>query len=148
MSCNTLLMLTVIPPNQGMETRRESSGAIYSLVMKERRDENTTYTDLSSVLRLNNPSQAENKQQNDSLGAIDPVIDHLMGSKAFKFVIWGSMGGVLALGLAVMVVLTFFARHDKLEILRGIILTAGIPAFVGYVPVITAAAMLCSRRLR
>ena len=148
MSCNTLLMLTVIPPNQGMETRRESSGAIYSLVMKERRDENTTYTDLSSVLRLNNPSQAENKQQNDSLGSIDPVIDHLMGSKAFKFVIWGSMGGVLALGLAVVVVVTFFGRDDGLEILRWRLLMVGIPAFVGYVPVMTAIAMLCSRRLR
>jgi hypothetical protein len=93
MSCNTLLMLTVIPPNQGMETRRESSGAIYSLVMKERRDENTTYTDLSSVLRLNNPSQAENKQQNDSLGAIDPVIDHLMGSKSVQICDMGVYGG-------------------------------------------------------
>jgi hypothetical protein len=53
-SPETLSVLTLILPHPGIETNRERRGAIYSLVMKERHDANATYTDLSTVLRVNN----------------------------------------------------------------------------------------------
>lgn len=118
--------------------------------MKGRRDANTTYTDLSTVLRRNNPSQAEKKRQNDSFGSVDPVVDHLMGSKALMIVIWGSVASVLSLGLAVMAMAALFGRSQNLKPggVRATIIMLGVPAVLAYVPVATAIAMLCSRRLR
>jgi hypothetical protein len=138
----------LVLPDQGIETHRERSGAIYSLVMKEHRNRNTTYTDLSTVLRLNNPSQAENKRQNDSLDLVDPVIDHLMRSRALRSLIWGFIVGVLSLGLGIMVVVSFSGFKQEPGPVRVTILMIGVPCLLGYVPMFTAVAMLCSRRLR
>jgi hypothetical protein len=70
---------------------------------KESRNVNATYTDLSTVLRLNGPSQAEKKRQSDALGSDDPVIEHLMRSKALKAVFLGLIAAVLGWGIAIIV---------------------------------------------
>jgi hypothetical protein len=62
---------------------------------KESCDADATYADLSTVLRHNDPSEAEKKRQSDTLGSTDPVVDHLMRSKALKAVFWGFIAAVL-----------------------------------------------------
>jgi hypothetical protein len=138
---NTLFVLTLIPPNSGIETHRISSGAIYSLMMRQRRDGKTTYTDLSTVLRLNDPSEAKHKIQNDTYGSTDPVIEHLMSSKAFKAVVWTFIVAVLVLGGGIMAVGADVGIQYRAVYLAG-------PAIVGSVLISTAIAMMCSRRLR
>lgn len=119
------------------------------MLAKEARAPNVTYADsrLSTVLRLNDPSQAENKLQNDSFDSIDPVIDHLMGSRAVKCVIWSLIVIVLLVGLAVVVVSSLWMLPE-FGLARAGVMIICIPFLLGYVPAATAIAMLCSRRLR
>jgi hypothetical protein len=114
----------------------------------EARTPDTAYTDcrLSTVLRLNNPSQAEDKLRNDSIDSVDPVINHLMGSRAVKCVIWSLVVIVLLMGVAAVVVLALWEYADGLA--RASVMSIGIPILLGFVPAATAVAMLCSRRLR
>jgi hypothetical protein len=141
---NTLFVLTLIPPNSGIETHRESSSAIYSLMMRQRCGGNTTYTDLSTALRLNDPSEAKHKRQNDTYGSADPVIEHLMSSKAFKAVVWSLILAVLALGAAITAVGAWRGTQWRATYL----VYMGGPAILGSVLLSTAIAMMCSRRLR
>jgi hypothetical protein len=128
-----------------LNTSREKPGRIYSLLIKEARTPDATYTDLSTVLRLNDPSQAENKLRNDSIDSIDPVIDHLMSSKAFKLVVWSFVLGVLALGIPWTITLGA-SGGDSPSRMMG--LELGVPSFIPFNVVTSAVAMVCSRRLR
>lgn len=129
---------------KGIDTSQESPGRIYSLLMKERCEANASHSNLSMVLRLNNPSQAEDKLHNDLPGSTDPVIDHLMGSRAFRLVIKVLFGAVLCLGL-----IFFFLGEVGGSLARLYILgLGGIPCFFALVPFLTAVAIVCSRRLR
>jgi hypothetical protein len=115
------------------------------LLIKEARTPDATFTDLSTVLRLNDPSQAENKLRNDSIDSIDPVIDHLMSSKAFKLVVWSFVLGVLALGIPWTITLGA-SGGDSPSRMMG--LELGVPSFIPFNVVTSAVAMVCSRRLR
>lgn len=131
-------------PIQGIETSHESTGRLYSLLLKERRQANASHADLSMVLRLNNPSRAEDKLHNDSPDSIDPVIEHLMGSRAFRLVIKIFFGMVLFLGITF-----FFMGEDGGSETRLLVLGyGGVPCFLILVPFTTAVAIVCSRRLR
>jgi hypothetical protein len=144
-SPETLSVLTLILPHPGIETNRERRGAIYSLVMKERHDANATYTDLSTVLRVNDPSEAEHKRQSDTLGSTDPVIEHLMSFKAFKAVVWSFIAAVTILGLSIIAHGIFGNLGSTARV--GVLLYGG-PGFVLSVLLSTAIAMMSSRRLR
>jgi hypothetical protein len=129
---------------EGIGTSHESPGRIYSLLMKERREASATYPDLSTVLRLNDPSQAEDKLRNDSLDSIDPVVDHLMNSRAFRVVIKGFIVAVLVLGMAVFASGEIVGSDIRLVVLGY----GGFPVFFAFVPLATAMAFICSHRLR
>jgi hypothetical protein len=130
--------------DQGLENSRGSSGAIYSLMKKESRNVNATYTDLSTVLRLNGPSQAEKKRQSDALGSDDPVIEHLMRSKALKAVFLGLIAAVLGWGIAIIVLVEMGGAQYRTDLLAF----AGAPCLGAWVPATALFAMMCSRRLR
>ena len=131
-------------PIQGIETSHESTGRLYSLLLKERRQANASHADLSMVLRLNNPSRAEDKLHNDSPDSIDPVIEHLMGSRAFRLVIKIFFGAVLFLGLSFF----YMGQYGGSEIRLTVLGYGGFPCFLILVPFTTAVAIVCSRRLR
>ena len=131
-------------PIQGIETSHESTGRLYSLLLKERRQANASHADLSMVLRLNNPSRAEDKLHNDSPDSIDPVIEHLMGSRAFRLVIKIFFGAVLFLGLSFF----YMGQYGGSEIRLTVLGYDGFPCFLILVPFTTAVAIVCSRRLR
>jgi hypothetical protein len=111
---------------------------------KESCDADATYADLSTVLRHNDPSEAEKKRQSDTLGSTDPVVDHLMRSKALKAVFWGFIGAVLGWGIAIVVLVGIRDGRGRTELLR----IAGAPCLAAWVPATTLFAMMCSRRLR
>ena len=107
------------------------------------------YPNLSSALRLNDPSDSEHKIQNDAASSCDPIVDHLMGSRAFKCVVWFFFAALLGVGLTVVVMNMEFARYGFYNDYRvGILLYGGMPAIVSIVPFITMVVLPFSRRLK
>lgn len=127
-----------------MGPSRESSSAIFSLMMGEHRKAHTTHADLSTVLRLNDPSRSENKRHDGSPDSVDPVIDHLMGSRALKIVVRIFLGAVLFLGLAIISI----SAVDGSEVRTVFLQNGGGPGLAACVPFMMVIAMVCSRRLR
>lgn len=107
------------------------------------------YLDLTSALCLNEPSDSAHKMQNDSAGSCDPVVDHLMGSPAFKSVVWFFFAALVGIGLTVVgmnIGSAGASSHDDYRV--GILLYAGTPTILGVVPVITMIVLPFSRRLK
>jgi len=130
---------------QGTDTNVKRPEAIYSLLSsglhRPRRD---THPDLISALRFNEPSKPDDKLQNDSASSYDPIVDHLMSSRAFKTVVWGFFAVLAGIGL-VVVVGNVIARGD----FRFAVLTyGGLPAVVACVPLFATFVLPFSRRLR
>jgi hypothetical protein len=141
-------VLTISLSKEDANTSREKPGKIYSLLVKEARTSDATHTDLSTVLRLNSPSQAENKLRDDSIDStdsIDPMIDHLMGSKAFRVVNWISIVCVLLLGLFWTIGGAALGGEGPT---REMALAVGIPMIFCSTLFAAAVAMMCSRSLR
>jgi hypothetical protein len=139
-------VLTLFSGIEDVNTGHENPGRIYSLLVKEARAPDATNTDLSTLLRLNNPSQAENKLRNSSIGSNDPVIDHLMDSKAFKLVHWGFI--VCVLVLAIPWTLSIGNTDTGAGPSRLLGLQFGLVVIIPFNVVTAAVAMACSRRLR
>ena len=81
---------------------------------------------------------------NDSANSHDPIVDHLMSSRAFRGVVWCFFVAVMCVGLAV-VFTNLGTGHG--DVRSTILLLVGLPVFVILVPLTTLFVMPFSRRL-
>ena len=116
------------------------------------RAQRPVYPDLTSALQANHPSKSEAKVQNHSKNSYDPIVDHVMRSRAFKVVVWSFIMALCAVGIAVVtlnamtlkIYMYVLEQPDKrLFVLRQ----AGGP-LIACVPVMTALILPFSRRLK
>jgi hypothetical protein len=129
-----------------MTKKTEKPGAIYSLMMNGTlQSRKANFPDLTTALRLNEPSDPKHKMLTDSASSHDPIVDHLMSSRAFRGVVWGFFAAVVCIGLVVVFVNLGVGEGD----LRALVLLVGaLPIFVFLVPVATLLVMPFSRRLK
>lgn len=128
------------------KTKRESPEAIYSLMASElHRPRENMYPDLTSALRLNGPSKSNNKLENDRAGSYDPIVDHVMRSRAFKSVVWTFFVGLATIGFTTVLLNIVYQGFE----MRAVILKyGGAPGLFACVPLMTVFVLPCSRRLR
>ena len=130
------------------EEKPKTPNAIYSLV----RDglhlpKNPSYRDLTCVLLVNKPSKSEDKMQNDQPTSCDPVIDHLISSRAFSGVIWSFFVVLVGVGLTIVALSSGSENGD--DSVRWFILTyGGLPGVALAVPLTALFSLPFSRRLR
>jgi hypothetical protein len=124
----------------------EKPGAIYGLLVNDSlQARRASFPDLTTALRLNEPSKSEHKMLNDSASSHDPIVDHVMSSRAFRGVVWCFFAGVMAVSLAVIFANLGMKTDDSRA---GVILGGGLPIFVLLVPTATLCVMPGSRRLK
>lgn len=97
---------------------------------------------LTSVAVSNEPSRFENKLNNDLPTSVDPVLEHLICSRAFKVVTWSVLYLLITLGIVVM------GGSGTLSARVYILLYGGEAALVVFVPLVARIAVACSKRLR
>lgn len=103
------------------------------------------YDDLTSLLKSKTPSDPQEKVYGDHQNSADPMLNHLMLSKAVKVVIWSLLLVIVVLGLAVFVVVGL--RFGNIS--RAIILTyGGIAGLFVWVPLVAMVAVAFSKRLQ
>jgi hypothetical protein len=102
------------------------------------------YPDLQSALDRNAPSTSEGKMQNDEADSHDPIVDHLMGSHAFKSIIWVFFVAIVALSLATLVLNVIDQYFDN----RSTVLMIGAGPMIACVPMTAMSVLPFSRRLR
>lgn len=139
-------VLLLADPNrrnrEGAPDTRERQGAIFSLAARDLRKSGTpAHEDLSSILRLNKPSQYKLKLACHANGSVDPVIDYMMSSKIFRAAIWIFLSAMMALELT-SVTLSFMDQGRMLGLVG-----VGPVCFLT-LPVWLLCAMPCSRRLK
>lgn len=124
--------------------RTEPNSAIYRLMSHglHRSPPCTLYQNMSSALRQNPPSPLSSEMPSDSS---NPILDHMMRSRAFKFMVLISFGVVVGLGLGVTIPILIPGGNSSY---RWLILTTIIPFMVAAWAGTTIAALLCSKRLR
>lgn len=111
------------------------------------------YDDLTSALRLNNPSRSEHKMPNDSTASHDPILDHVISSHAFKCVVWCFLAALIGVGLAVLIMNNLVLSkgeymYEYPDYRSTILLKGGLPAFLGIIPIALMCVLPFSRRLR
>lgn len=137
-----LIILTF--PIQVTKTTPARPAMIYSLWATDRRKSRAARLNLTSVLRREEPSRAEAKVRNDLPDSFDPVIDHIMGSCAFKIMIWSLLVAVTAVGLSVLGMAGAAGGNVRYQVL----LSEGVPVVVAFLPVVAMFAVSLSRDLR
>ena len=126
------------------KTAIERPGAIYSLATTGLlRPSRILYDDLKSALRLNEPSKADHKLDTGAKTPSDPIIDHLMSSKALRGVIRSFVVVLLLLGVAIMIMAAMGGGGTRLDVLQF-----GGPLVGCYVPVALLLIMPFSQRSR
>ena len=124
--------------------KREERNELYKLIAEERyRASQTVFPDLSSALLMNEPSHWSDKMNLDSSGVRDPVVDHLMSSKAFKWVIWSVPVMLLGVGVPIAAVMFTFPLARVVVMANG----GGI-AMVLLTPTVACVASFFRKRLR
>lgn len=104
------------------------------------RPRTAAYPNLTSALRSNEPSRFEDKIQNDRDHSHDPIVDHVMRSRAFKAVIWSFSAMLFTIGL----VITGLGPDTRMTVLQY----GGAAVIFFWVPFMTLFVLPCSRRLR
>lgn len=114
------------------------------------RPKNPVYPDLTSVLQANDPSRAEAKMNNHAKNSCDPIVDHVMRSRAFKLVVWSFITALCAVGIAVISLNAKATRNRNVEFpdYRLVVLKYAGGPLVACVPVTAALVLPFSRRLR
>lgn len=81
---------------------------------------------------------------NDSASSHDPILDHVMGSHAFKGVVWAFFASLMGVGLAVVALnVVTVTRMTRIMIL----INGGGPALVLFAPFVALCVLPFSRRL-
>lgn len=104
------------------------------------RPSTTIHPDLASALRSNQPSRFQDKLQNDEANSHDPIVDHVIRSRAFKAVTWSFSAAVFGIGLAIV----GLGPETRIMVLQY----GGAAAIFFWVPIVTLFVLPCSRRLR
>lgn len=104
------------------------------------RPRNIVYPDLTTALKLTGPSRTKDKLQNDKPGSHDPIIDHLMSSRAFKVVMWSFLLGVMTFGSTITII------NPRLR--ASFVMSLGWRLLGLVVPGMTLLVLPFSRRLR
>lgn len=126
------------------------------MIRSLRRTPETQYRNLASALRLNELASVSRKMRYDDLAQPDPIITHLVHSKAFQFVVWTFVAAITGIGLAVVILASGAANkaaaqqaEDGPIVVRyHFLMDKGLPVLIACVPVASVLVLLWSRRLQ
>ena len=149
------LLLLILPIMAALElsqvSRKDDNKpeAIYTLLATElATPPPTSYPNLQSALRLNDPSTFESKLPTQTRASHDPIIDHLMTSKAFVATVWFLLAAISSVGLAVIAMLPFVYALSGPTVRSIILMFGGAPLLVSGVPLMLLFVLPFSKKLR